>query len=275
MENKNILVVYKGGGYSGCFWEWNFFSYDKTGKFFNLFTSGRNGIKKESDAEALLSTVPSERGSRDDIYVYDLTKESEVEEFQEESAVPLVVGIVKGLTSGKYGEYDGEIFFRCDKCGEKVSDGQCEDWHGCGGIAMTADTKICDECNSINTCEDCGEYSESVEANGGLCSDCAQNRIDAIINELDDEDMKYLEYNQLMNTMTAIDISESEVADEVKAGRGDQYWVVTVDTKKGIQKYVIEADSEYVAIDDGTNFLDRQYYTAEADKLSDMLAMVR
>ncbi len=40
---KNKLLFYKGGGYDGCFWEWNFCLWDADGKWHNLFTSGCTG----------------------------------------------------------------------------------------------------------------------------------------------------------------------------------------------------------------------------------------
>jgi len=46
----SLLVMYQGGGYDGCFWEWNFFAFDRDGKFFNIFTSGRDGVKTEDES---------------------------------------------------------------------------------------------------------------------------------------------------------------------------------------------------------------------------------
>ena len=40
---KNTLVQYKGGGYDGCFWEWNFCYFDKDGVWHDIFSSGRRG----------------------------------------------------------------------------------------------------------------------------------------------------------------------------------------------------------------------------------------
>lgn len=39
----NILCQYQGGGYDGCFWEWNYFYIDKQGGFHNIAASGRAG----------------------------------------------------------------------------------------------------------------------------------------------------------------------------------------------------------------------------------------
>lgn len=40
---NETLVLYQGGGYDGCFWEWNSFFIDKEGKFHDLGSSGYLG----------------------------------------------------------------------------------------------------------------------------------------------------------------------------------------------------------------------------------------
>lgn len=47
---KNLLVEYEGGGYDGCFWQYNYFMFDDSGKFVNLFSSGYKGIETENQA---------------------------------------------------------------------------------------------------------------------------------------------------------------------------------------------------------------------------------
>ena len=39
----DTIVQYKGGGYDGCFWEWNYAYYDRNGVFHSLYHSGRSG----------------------------------------------------------------------------------------------------------------------------------------------------------------------------------------------------------------------------------------
>ena len=42
---KDTLVQYKGGGYSGCFWEWNYGVFDDDGEFHVIFASGSKGCE--------------------------------------------------------------------------------------------------------------------------------------------------------------------------------------------------------------------------------------
>ena len=47
---KNKLMLYRGGGYSGCFWEWNYCFWDGNGEWFNIYSSGKDGIESEKAA---------------------------------------------------------------------------------------------------------------------------------------------------------------------------------------------------------------------------------
>ena len=71
----NILVQYSGGGYDGCFWEWNFFYVDKQGMFYDIQSSGSAGIDNKQDAEQLI-----EQG-KSSTYVYDLNNEQDIKTF--------------------------------------------------------------------------------------------------------------------------------------------------------------------------------------------------
>ncbi len=59
MQN-NILVEYKGGGYSGCIWEWNYFYIDKQGVFHDVFSSGRAGISNKQDGQKYIDKDPDD-----------------------------------------------------------------------------------------------------------------------------------------------------------------------------------------------------------------------
>ncbi len=253
---KNILVAYQGGGYDGCFWEWNWFSFDRDGKFHNIFSSGSMGIKTEEQAAAMVNE--KEEG----VYIYDLTSDANIDTFQNEHAAPHVVGLVEKINAGEYGEYDQKIWFTCDKCDEKVfGEGHLEDWHGCGGIASTADTKLCEDCHSSHTCMDCGEYSEEVEDNGGRCNSCMAEAMDAALKVK--EDYFFLDYDKQENRFIATDLSEID-KDELT----DSMWDVEIYVSDGIFNYVVDADSEYNAIEYVSIFLDGVYYKASAEKFS-------
>ena len=84
---KNVLVQYQGGGYDGCFWEWNFFFIDKDEKFHDIFSSGREGITNQKNADELLVS------GKDHVYQYDITTKKGWEELCQASHPHLVIGV--------------------------------------------------------------------------------------------------------------------------------------------------------------------------------------
>lgn len=259
MKKKDVLVAYHGGGYDGCFWEWNYFSYDSFGVFHNIFTSGHMGIKTEAEAEVLLQQAEMKEKN---VFAYDLTKEADIDDFQDSHAVPHVIGIVHKLNAGEFGKYSQELFFRCDKCNDKVTDGgKAEDWHGCGGIESTADTKLCDDCYSKNTCSECGEYSEECEDHDGMCESCYESVLDDAISE-SKENYFFLEYSKFDNAFEAVEAELSDVREYIDDGT---LYHVTIHSKDGFIHYLVDANSEENALEYVSVFLDRQYYTAEVE----------
>lgn len=163
---KNILVQYQGGGYSGCFWEWNYFYLDKNGKFHDIFSSGRDGIETTKHARELLEsgiqvddykwTIAQVCGP---FYVYDLTDENAIIEFNKECNPVNITGVLQWFCDNPQENID--FFVVCSACGERIdgcNDLSLQNWHGCGGIQSTADTLICCECLTMGTCSCCDEY---------------------------------------------------------------------------------------------------------------------
>ncbi len=140
----NILVQYRGGGYDGCYWEWNYFFIDAEEKFFNICATGRNGITRAEDAESVM----------DDAYTYDVSNDTEMQTFAKESNPIHVVMVVRWLIANGYGDHAAVY---CSKCGKTVRDiGEMEEiryedprfghWHGDGGIGVTCDEIYCERC---------------------------------------------------------------------------------------------------------------------------------
>lgn len=151
--NNNILVQYQGGGYDGCFWEWNFFYIDKDGEFHDIFSSGRDGITNKDDGQNLIDE------DTDHVYIYDMTSEEDIKTFNAECNVVHITGVLQWFEA--YNSPDIEFFAVCSECGCRVtecSEIALENWHGCGGIMSTADVLLCQECRSSGTCDCCGEY---------------------------------------------------------------------------------------------------------------------
>lgn len=263
---KDLLVAYKGGGYDGCIFEWNFFSFDKDGVFHNIYTSGRRGIKTEEEAREMIKD-PDNLNSG--VYIYDIATDEGINDFQDSHAVPHVVKIVDLLNQGeKFGKYSRRLYFVCDECEEKVTgDGKMENWHGCGGIEMTADTKLCEDCHSMGCCGECGEYvGKEKIIHDGMCTNCYDSKAEDALESFSLKNYYLLVYNHMFNTMSAVeDIEVYDIMDDIKAGN---LWDVKIHCKEDIRHYLIEADSEFAAIDMVDAFMNGQYFTAEANRLT-------
>ena len=156
MEPRHTLVQYPGGGYDGCFWEWNYFYIDHDGEFHDIQSSGRAGCTTAEDAGALLAEEHTLGIRPQNYYTYDITNAADIAEFSRESNAVHIKGVLQWMN-----ENDVSFYTACTECGTTVEcaeDLVLEDWHGCGGIASTADTLLCEDCYSMGVCFVCGEY---------------------------------------------------------------------------------------------------------------------
>lgn len=71
----DTLIQYKGGGYDGCFWEWNYAYFDQNGVFYSLFHSGRMGCPTSQELVSMFVNQTVTMHSRD-VYTYDLARET-------------------------------------------------------------------------------------------------------------------------------------------------------------------------------------------------------
>lgn len=106
----DTLVCYQGGGYDGCIFEWNYAYLDKTGKFHNLMSSGRNGCETE---DALVNNLNDASGNE-----YELIPMSNIKKFIDEYAIINVQEVVRKLNT----EHGFSITVSCCECGQEFSD---------------------------------------------------------------------------------------------------------------------------------------------------------
>jgi len=240
---KNLLVAYHGGGYDGCFWEWNYFSYDKYGKFHNILTTGRNGIKTESEAmNTVLNPV-------DGTHVYDLMDPAQVNDFQENHNDGQVVAIVEALNTDKYGEYDGDIYFECQKCHEKVDHGPFDPISIGGQLTVQTERRLCEDCYYTVQCSYCGEDDDDCDKHDGLCDYCWGKKIKYILSSFSDEDVRILSYDPATNQYQTEEPDLSDITFD--------YYLVQADLRGEFhyRYYIVDAASEKEAMNDVDNFL--------------------
>lgn len=152
---KNKLLVYQGGGYDGCFWEWNAGYFDCDGEWRAIRASGCKGIPDYKVEEALAMTRQVKAGKEDGVLI-PFSAARLFRKFDEEFNPSLVVGVVRHLR-------DEGISCRavilCDECKTELDTELVHfvNFSSDGGCSFTPKRKICDDCFLSKVCQDCAE----------------------------------------------------------------------------------------------------------------------
>lgn len=176
-----LLIQYKGGGYDGCHWEWNYaYLDDLSGEvtFSDIVSTGWNGCRTLNELkEWMRETCGGERVLRKPShYLYNLEKDGQWDEFVKESNAGHVIAVARYLTD----EISLSLEVRCFGCNESMlpSEAILSGAEGAGGIAIQYTAYHCAHCS----CNMCGEWWEGMEKDpeNGFCEYCLQeNRITA------------------------------------------------------------------------------------------------
>lgn len=152
MLKPNTLVTYKGGGYDGCIWEWNYAFIDEGGKFHDIYSSGRMGCK---NLEELKSAYAGRRAG--DFSLRKATSSRSLQKFSDIEPVHHVLNVAKFFAEN-FPQF--KLMPKCNCCGKRfdAADGEGDGYHGVGGIHIEASDIICGECHNKYTCTGCNEY---------------------------------------------------------------------------------------------------------------------
>lgn len=150
--NDNTLVQYKGGGYDGCIWEWNFAcKYD--GQFLDVGSSGRNGCHSEQEMDEYIEEAQTSRYLK----YFEFSIPDQLEEFFYGANEGHAVHVARVL----HREFGIEFNAQCYECEtilpahELIPSG----YQGAGGIAIVATSVICKKCREK---EIYGDYDDDV-----------------------------------------------------------------------------------------------------------------
>jgi len=172
---KNLLIQYKGGGYDGCHWEWNYFLFDSKGIFHNIAASGYKGIKTKDKALELLNSEPKSSWGGAEFYEYNLKDADSIAEFVSEVNSMHLGPVVKAVNK----IYKKDImYWICNECEDKQTGDMLRDpnaYHGDGRVGIIYTTQYCEDCYCSHSCGYCGEFNELEENNvdeDGHCINC-------------------------------------------------------------------------------------------------------
>ena len=158
---KNKLVIYRGGCYDGCFWEWNAFLWNKDGQFDDIYSSGHFGVKDETAALSKTREIKGE--NKDGEAVYLVYSRKDMNEFQRDFAPSLVRGVLKALQDFYQNDPKYKGFIACDKCGNEMELHEIHfvNYQDEGGIVIAPHTKICEQCFEAGSCPECRDAGDS------------------------------------------------------------------------------------------------------------------
>jgi hypothetical protein len=215
MRDKiNSICVYKGGGYSGCVWEWNCCFFDKDGQFHNVHASGSMGCTTKEDFDREYA------GWTDDDYAFfDVHSQEKMKEFVETFNPNIVLGTASWLRN----KMNITIKIPCSDCGGLF---ECDEIDGYGseyqgGIVYTFERLVCHNCRNENYCvrcdckfEDCDEAED--EQYFGHCKDCYKLTLEEENTRLRNQLFKSkLKFGDSGQAMTIKRIAENE--DKIQA----------------------------------------------------------
>ena len=147
----NSLISYRGGGYDGCIYEWNYAYIDKDGEFHDIYSSGKMGCKTREDLEELnakeIEAWDRGKGDISRFDVYDLGSDTELERLVDELPISHLLCIARWFVQENI---DIPLTLCCDRCKQAVAASTCRGIgaHGIGGIRAEFSELICAQCYS-------------------------------------------------------------------------------------------------------------------------------
>ncbi len=212
--DSRLLVEYKGGGYDGCFWEWNYSLLeikDNSAKYTPIYASGSMGAKDIESFGRRYGQILDGYNPTQNVYFYDIESAESMGEFYAESAPQNVRGAIRWLDENI--EW-GEFYPDCPICENSISFGADDmvlgDFQGDGGIGVNAHSWHCLECDSLYRCSCCNEFDLT-----------AEYRSESTIDEINDILDENLEDDKICNTCWEYHTGElDEKRVEIEENRG-------------------------------------------------------
>lgn len=132
----NTLIQYEGGGYDGCFWEWNYSYVDEAGKYHVLHASGYKGCKTLDD---LMKIVDDET-----THMYAMDNIEEIEDFTTSTNPDHVLAVAHWFRTNQ----GRDLEVCCNGCHKVMPAEGCVavGLEGCGGCAYQHTNMMCESC---------------------------------------------------------------------------------------------------------------------------------
>jgi hypothetical protein len=140
-ELKSHLVIYQGGGFDGCFWQWNWGFIREDGTWDSIHASGRRGCPTMEKLVQYIMDAPT----FGDIQIIPVSELAE--HFVGKYNDGIVLNAMRHLAS----EHGIHVEAECQECHQTFDVAQMHNYsyHGEGGMAVALDGIVCDDCLEI------------------------------------------------------------------------------------------------------------------------------
>lgn len=178
LDKPNTLIKYQGGGYDGCFWEWNYAFIDEDGDYLSIFHSGCNGCPTKQEMIEFIENT--------DVYpsFHNINDKKAMQKFTDDCSIDhLLLRIARFFVDN---EIKIDLTAKCSCCHKRFDvinhgeiNGYGENACGIGGIRIANRDIVCSDCHGNYSCTYCGEYMgenhKFVETDDDrLCEYCAE-----------------------------------------------------------------------------------------------------
>lgn len=177
LSKPNTLIVYKGGGYDGCFWENNIALIDADGEFVDIYSSGYYGCPTREKLAEKIHRIEVLGDTHQWYHTTDLNDPEACNEFADAESLNTVIGIAKVC---KERGINAQFFPQCGCCEQRfdpTADDLEFDYTGNNGIGIEVTDVYCPECVRKLTCPCCHyvmEQGHQFHPENGYCQDCIQ-----------------------------------------------------------------------------------------------------
>ena len=140
------IYEYKGGGYDGCHWEWNFFALefneDRDATFHNILSTGRKGLKSYEEFQEKVQSEAWVMSSK--LSMYSSVSDDQMFEFVDGMSATNAKRVDWYLREHDLFTLKGH----CWECGDVFDvEGMNEGpWQGDGGIGIYSKDLFCLDC---------------------------------------------------------------------------------------------------------------------------------
>ena len=176
MKADWVLMLYRGGGYVGCYWEWNSCLLSLHQFYFvPLVTSGRNGIRDIATAVPVF--MGARTGAEDHVYLIDVKAPVEVWRKVDAEFRCHFLGHTYMLMDQSNANIETTAGLTCDVCGYFFPAADIQDQENglqfinveCdGGISYSYRNKVCRTCFEEGQCRFCREFDYDNDSYCGI-----------------------------------------------------------------------------------------------------------